>query len=141
MSTIVLDSWALMAYFAREPEGRRVWELIREGRQGLHTLLVSVVNLGEVRYRIRRLRGPDAAEAACRIVSALGIEVVQVGQESAFAAADLKADTPVAFADCFAAALARLRDGQVATGDPEFRKFGDRVKVLWLGDPHGAGDS
>jgi ribonuclease VapC len=47
-------------------------------------------------------------------------------------AAKLKASKKMAYADCFAAALARLRNVEVVTGDPEFKEVEGEVKVAWL---------
>ena len=38
----------------------------------------------------------------------------------------------MAYADCFAAALAKLRNVEVVTGDPEFKEVDGDVKVAWL---------
>lgn len=45
----------------------------------------------------------------------------------------LKAKYPVAYADCFAAALATEKDARIVTGDPEFKKMEGEVKIEWLG--------
>jgi len=44
----------------------------------------------------------------------------------------LKSRYPVSLADCFAVALAQSLECPVVTGDPEFRKLEDIVKVEWL---------
>ena len=133
MTPIVADSWAVIAHLGEDSQGDRVEMLLSEWHDSGRAVLITAVNFGEVRYYLRRRVGAHAAESTASIIRAMGIELVPVDEVLAAEAADLKADTPVAFADCFAAALARLRDAEVATGDPEFRKFGDRVKVLWLG--------
>lgn len=46
--------------------------------------------------------------------------------------AELKADRNMSYADCFAAALARLRKAELATGDKEFRQVEGDVKILWI---------
>jgi predicted nucleic acid-binding protein len=38
----------------------------------------------------------------------------------------------MAYADYFAAALAKLRNVEVVTGDPEFQQVEPQVKVAWL---------
>jgi len=38
----------------------------------------------------------------------------------------------ISYADCYAAALAKLRIGDVVTGDKEFEVLEDEVKVIWL---------
>lgn len=39
----------------------------------------------------------------------------------------------MSYADCFAAALARKRQAELVTGDPEFREVEDEIKVVWIG--------
>jgi hypothetical protein len=38
----------------------------------------------------------------------------------------------MSLADCFAAALAVRVNGDVFTGDPEFREVEDTIRVVWL---------
>jgi len=38
----------------------------------------------------------------------------------------------MAYADCFAVALARLRKAELYTGDLEFKVVGKEIKVVWL---------
>ena len=39
----------------------------------------------------------------------------------------------MAYADCFAAALAKSRNAELLTGDPEFKVVEKEIKVQWLG--------
>ena len=41
-------------------------------------------------------------------------------------------DSHASYPDCYAAALAALRDAAVVTGDPEFKRIEAEVKVQWL---------
>jgi predicted nucleic acid-binding protein len=52
------------------------------------------------------------------------------------AAAHLKMDCPMAYADCFAAALAQQHDAILLTGDPEFNKIKaeSNVRIEWMGN-------
>jgi predicted nucleic acid-binding protein len=47
-------------------------------------------------------------------------------------AGEFKAAKRMSLADCFAAALAKQRKADVATGDPEFKAVEDEIKILWL---------
>jgi predicted nucleic acid-binding protein len=38
----------------------------------------------------------------------------------------------MSYADCFAAALAKLRTAELVTGDKEFRQMEEDVRILWL---------
>jgi predicted nucleic acid-binding protein len=129
---VVLDSSACLAYFFGELCHDEVASLLLAGHRGDRQLSMCVVNLGEVRYWVHRRKGADAAEEATRALPAMGVEVVPADFELTCRAADLKAVTSASYADCFAAALAQVRDAEVATGDPGFARFGAAVQVLWL---------
>jgi predicted nucleic acid-binding protein len=47
-------------------------------------------------------------------------------------AARLKARGNISYSDCFAAALGQLKQSTVITGDPEFKRVENQVKVRWL---------
>ncbi len=47
-------------------------------------------------------------------------------------AADFKARFKLSLADAFAAALAREKKAELATGDPEFRLLEQEIKIHWL---------
>jgi predicted nucleic acid-binding protein len=38
----------------------------------------------------------------------------------------------ISYADCYTAALAKLRKGEVVTGDKEFKILAGEVKISWL---------
>ncbi len=66
------------------------------------------------------------------IIRTLPIELVDADLDLAREAARLKATHPIFYADCFAAALARLRSSRVITGDREFEALEGEVDVHWL---------
>ena len=47
-------------------------------------------------------------------------------------AADFKARFPMSLADAFAAALAKEKNAELVTGDPEFKAVEKEIKVAWL---------
>jgi ribonuclease VapC len=47
-------------------------------------------------------------------------------------ASELKAQYPISYADCFAAATALIHNASLLTGDPEFQKLMKVVPVDWL---------
>lgn len=95
---------------------------------------MCIVNLGEVVYIVERERGlPKAQETLARI-DELPIEIVNVDRTLTLAAAHLKTDCPIAYADCFAAALCQIKDATLVTGNPEFSKIKRdyNVQIEWL---------
>jgi ribonuclease VapC len=131
---VVLDSWPLMAFFEGQGAAAAVERLIGEaGREG-RELLLSAVNAGEIWYCTARLAGPEAADAVIGEIAAFGIGIVPADWELSRIAAGFKARFPIAFADCFAAALALHRGAPLATGDPELRALEGEIGIRWLGD-------
>ncbi|HOW64450.1 MAG TPA: PIN domain-containing protein [Candidatus Paceibacterota bacterium] len=38
----------------------------------------------------------------------------------------------MAYADCFAAALAKAENAELVTGDPEFKEVEKEIRIAWL---------
>ena len=134
MAAKVLDSWALMAYLQDEPAAEEVEKLLLKAAENKHKLLLCVVNWGEIYYSIARAEGEAVAEQKAADIATLAIELVPVSDDLQLVreASKLKAARKMAYADCFAAALAKLRGLEVVTGDPEFKAVEKEVKVAWL---------
>ena len=130
----VLDSYALLTYFEAEPGSEQVRKLLEAATEGKCHLYMCVVNLGEVVYIVERERGLPKAQETLARVDELPIEMVNVDRTLTLAASHLKIDCPIAYADCFAAALSRLKNAILVTGDPEFRKIKAdcNVRIKWL---------
>lgn len=129
---IVLDSYALIAYFEDESSADQVKELLQQGEEREKSLLMSIVNWGEVYYALSRSKGESKAEESILIIDQLPVTLIEINRAIAYQAARLKARYAVAFGDCFAAALAMVNQGQVLTGDPEFKNLEKEVSVIWL---------
>jgi uncharacterized protein len=128
----VFDSWALMAFLEDEPSAGQVQELIAEAQNLENGLLVTAINLGEVWYSLARVRTEGDADHAIKEILGLGFTVIEIDWGLAYAAAKLKAAHKLAYADCFAAALAQQRKLEVVTGNPEFKQLQHQVKIHWL---------
>ena len=132
MSTYVLDSYALIAYFEDEAGAGKVEKILRDAENIRINLLLNVINWGEVYYSIYRSKGEEKAEESILIIEQLPIEVVDVSKDFIYQAARLKANHAVALGDCMAAALALKFNCSVITGDKEFKKFKEKVKIEWI---------
>ena len=131
--TKVLDSWALIAFLEDEkPASEKMEALLAEAQESDIALLVATVNLGEVWYSLARDYSAAIADQKVAEIHHLGIEVVPADWELAYQAAILKAKGNIAYGDCFAAALARMKKAEVVTGDKEFKQVEEIVKVFWL---------
>lgn len=128
----VFDAFALVAYLENEPGAGRVTELLSSADQQESSVMMSVVNWGEVLYKSRRRRGPEGVPETVGMIDSLPIELVDAGRELTRAAAEFKAGGGLSYADCYAAALAQLNDAAVVTGDPEFHSVERVIRIEWL---------
>jgi ribonuclease VapC len=135
MATKVLDSWALIALFNEEPVAEQVEKLLHAATAGRHTLLMSVVNWGEIYYTTLRRGGESAAKSIASDIAQMPITLVAVDSANldlVRQAAIFKATKKLSYADCFAAALAKLRRAEFVTGDSEFKAVERELKIAWL---------
>jgi len=128
----VLDSYAMIAHFEDEASGEQVRKFLRAAQAGKTKLYISVINVGEIYYNTYRERGPEKAAEAVFMLEQLPVTIVNADMGITIEAAGLKSRNPVGYADCFAAALGLRTKAKVITGDPEFKRFGEAVKVEWL---------
>ncbi|MBM4325134.1 MAG: type II toxin-antitoxin system VapC family toxin [Deltaproteobacteria bacterium] len=128
----VLDSYSLIAYLENEDGADRMIELFRVARDSGKTLLLSVVNWGEVYYITLREVGRERADAVTQLISTLPIQIIMVDLELTKQAAEFKAVKKMSYGDCFAAALAKLRKAELVTGDAEFKQVEGEVKIHWI---------
>lgn len=126
----VLDAYALLAFLEAEEGGETVKTLLLDPRNHFY---ISVINLGEVYYTLLRERNEETAKSVISEVNlASNIRVVNVTWERARMASEFKARGGISYADCFAAALAAEKDALLLTGDSEFERLTDKIKIIWL---------
>ena len=128
----VLDSWALLCYLGQEPGFEKMIELFEKAVESSKPLLMCVINWGEVYYQVARRFGDQKAQEIEQLIQTLPIIVVEADKDLTREAARIKVTKRIAYADCFAAALARLKKGELYTGDPEFKAVEKDIKVVWL---------
>ena len=128
----VLDSWAMMAFFQNEAAADQVEKIIVEAHQSDTPLLMSVINAGELWYNTARSHSSADAERVIQELVNLKIEIVDADWETTKQAAVFKTIGRIAYADCFAAALAKLRKADLVTGDGEMKLLEGEVKITWV---------
>jgi predicted nucleic acid-binding protein len=135
MATMVLDAHALMVLFNDEPGAEEIEKILIKAESGSSQLLMSVVNWGEIYYSILRGASQEMADAKAHEIAGMQIELVPVDAddlELVRQAAAFKATWNMSYADCFAAALAKIKNAEVVTGDREFKQLARDVKIHWL---------
>ena len=135
--SIVFDTWPIMAYLQGEPPTERIIEIIANANESRDSLLMSVVNAGEVWYSIAKRSDATNADRAIAMIRSLGIEFIEVDWPTTQIAARYKALGGISYADCFAAALARKTATDRAscvliTGDREFEQLENEIDIVWL---------
>jgi len=126
MKRHVLDANALYRFLMDHPGADIVRELFVNARDSGSTLLVSVIDWGEVYYNVARRKGFEEAQALMGHVNLLPLTVVAADEPITEAAARLKAGYGLPYADCFAAAIAGKSHVLVTADLKDFNK------VPWL---------
>jgi len=131
-ANIVLDSFALVSFFHKEPGWEKVKEvfylLTSENRQAI----LSIINWGEFYYIVKRRVGKDKANETLALLEQLPVSIQSVDNDLVREAADITADFAVSYADAFCIATARRSDAEILTNDPGFKSVQHLVKVKWI---------
>jgi len=128
----VLDTWAIIAFFEDEPAGEKVVQILADANDKAIPLWMSVVNVGEVWYIIARKSSAADADEAINELHKIGIQFDNAEWKLARQAAVFKSEHRMSYADAFAAALALQKNAYLVTGDKEFKKLENKVKVWWV---------
>jgi ribonuclease VapC len=132
MKTAVLDSYAMIAYFQRQPGYEEIAVLFEECAAKDRELFICVVNWGEVIYHALRIGGEKRVQLAEAAMQAIPVTVVEADKDLTLQAAKLKAFLKMSYADCFAAALAMKKKCELVTGDKEFKQVEKELKIFWI---------
>lgn len=133
MAKFVLDSYSLLAFFRDEDGADAVEKLLNEAAEDKHELFITVVNAGEVYYMCCRKDSVPKANQVWEAMRKFPIQFVEVNIELTLAAAKIKANYKLSYADAFAAALTIQRKATLVTGDDEFENIEEtNFKVKYL---------
>ncbi len=132
MKKYVLDANALLDFLDLGPGAQRVRAILHEAHQERASVLVSVLNWGEVFYVLWQRRGEETARRTMAGLSRLPIEIAAADLAQAMKAGELKAVHKIPYVDCIAAALALQHRATLVTSDRDFEKLGRQFPVLWI---------
>ena len=132
--TIVLDSFALVSFFHKEPGWEKMKKAFYELSSSEQKALLSLINWGEFYYIIKRKVGKRKAEEALVLLEQLPVTILPVDEKLVKEAAEIKSGYAVSYADAFCIATAQRSNGLIFTNDPEFRLVEHLVTVIWLVD-------
>ncbi|WP_226042976.1 PIN domain-containing protein [Natrinema sp. DC36] len=134
----VFDTEAIIAYLYDEPGRSVVEEYLRDVRDGTDEGLLAETNAGEVLYLVARFEGIDdkpttdslrTADRDLRALERWGIQIERADWR--LAAAEVKADGHISFADAHGVALAYETDSTLIAGaDDDFKTLPIDVDVV-----------
>ena len=128
----VLDAHGLLVFLEKEAGYEKIEQSFVAGVEKDKYTLMTSVNFGEVYYIVLRECGQDKAHDIEKIIRTLPIAIIDVDIQLAREAARFKATYKISYADCFAAALAKLHKGELITGDKEFKALENEIKIAWV---------
>lgn len=130
--TKILDTHALITYLEKEPGYEIIAKLFREASEHRENLLMTLINYGEAYYTTLTEYGQEQAAELEKYMPTFPIDIVDVDWQLAKEAARIKAAYKMSYTDCFAAALAKLLEGELVTGDAEFKALENEIKISWI---------
>jgi predicted nucleic acid-binding protein len=132
LRNIVLDSFAVLAFLFDEPAAEQVELLLSKAEQRGDPVLIGAIDWAEVLYRVSRMQGETGLAAARQFAQTVALDIVPADGAQAEIAAEFKVAHRMSLGNCFAAALAKIKKGDLVTGDPDFKPVRDRIKISWL---------
>ena len=129
---LLLDTFAVLAWLQDEPPAAQVDSLLAGVRRGKAELLMTLINLGELYYILRRSLSAVEVRTLVDQLLSIPITVVPISEELVWAAAEIKAANPLSYADCLAVAAAQSERARIVTGDPEFKRVEGMVALEWI---------
>jgi ribonuclease VapC len=131
---IVFDSYALIAFFRKEPKYAVVRDLLIQAANNEMEAFMSSINVGELYYMMAGKSNNRMADEALKALQSFPIHFVDADFKYCMEAAALKAKYKFSYADAFAASLTIKQKATLITGDNEFDalngEIGFKVKYL-----------
>ena len=128
----LFDSHALLAFFQNETGSNVVYGILGKCREQHLDRLICIINLGEVVYMTKKHFGEEKKLEILGRIHQMGFKVLSVPDVLVFQAAEIKAQYPLSYADCFVVACAQEHRATIVTGDPEFKNVEHFVKIEWI---------
>ena len=128
----MFDSHALLKLFQKEKGYEKVARLLEEIQKSGGTKYINTLNIGEIIYITKREFGDQKKLEVLANIERLQFTVLPVPNTMIFQAAEYKAQYSISYADCFVLASALEHKAAIVTGDPEFKKVGHLVEIIWV---------
>jgi len=128
----VFDSHALLKFFQKEKGHEKVIKVLEEIQKSGGTKYINAINIGEIIYTTKREFGDQKKLEVLANLERLQFTVLPVSNTIIFQAAEYKALFSISYADCFVLASALEHKAVIVTGDPDFKKVGHLVDIIWV---------
>ena len=128
----IFDSHALLAFFQNENGAEVVYKILQKTRRNNKDPLICIINLGEILYMTKRRFGESKKVEILGRIHQLSFEVLPAPDQLVFRAAEIKAEHPISYAECFVVACAQEHSAVIVTGDPDFKPVEHLAKITWL---------
>ncbi len=132
MKKYIFDSCAIISYLDGEHNAVKIAELFQEINDHDDTAYLSMINLGEIYYHFLRTGGESTGEIALKTIQTLPLTILGIDYRLTIEAAQIKAYNKMSYADCFAAASAKLNKASLVTSDKEFKQIEKNIKIYWI---------
>ena len=128
----VFDSYALLALLEDEKGADLIASILTKQENQIY---LSIINMGEIYYLVLRRKGMEQAEKVIESISLDDtITVAEASWAGVRAAASVKAEGGLFYADAFAVALAKELQAPLLNNDPEIiaktETYGIQVLVV-----------
>ena len=134
-NSLVFDSYALIGYLENESFSDKIQDILIHAKNKDVLLYIHAIHIGEVYYITLREQGRSLADLAYSRIKSLPVKIIdRIDEELLLTAAGLKAKHPISYADSFAAAMAKVKNCPLLTGDPEFSSLEKQgiIRIEWL---------
>jgi ribonuclease VapC len=127
----VVDSHSILSYLHEDAGWQEAGRLLRYWRRTGIKAKLNWINWGEIYYITAKSFGKEKALEVMDFVAAYPLELEAIDFSMVELAAELKSEYPFSYGDAFCAATALRHNAILVTGDPEFRRIEQRIKIHW----------
>ena len=131
-SSYLFDSHALLLFFQKEKGAEAVAKIMGKAQKQQLDRFICVINLGEIIYMTKRRFGDNKKLELLGRIGQLGFKILPAEDSLVYKVAELKAEYPISYADCFALACAQENLAILVTGDPDFEKVAHLINIHWI---------
>lgn len=128
----VLEASGIMVYLEKKPGYEKIRDLLAKAAASGKNLLISSVNIGELYYLLAQHHDIHEADKIIALVETFPVDFIAVDAVLARQAALLHLKCKLTYEQCIAAALAKVKRGELITADPGFKIIEGDVKIDWI---------